>query len=114
MASAGVVSRSTPLSAVLEARIESIAVRENRSVANVMENAIRVFTLFPKEMRDVLVEAASDEATAPARFREMWRALLFRAARERFVEATVKLAASGAIDEERLADDEITVIDDRL
>ena len=79
-----------------------------------MENAIRVFTLLPKELRDVLVEASSDEATAPARFREMSRVLMFHAARERFIEATAKLAASGAVDEERLADDESAIVDDRL
>jgi predicted transcriptional regulator len=109
MAQARAISRSTSLSDAVETRVKAIAERENRSVSNVMENAIRVFTLLPKDLRDMLVEASSDEAEASARFKEISRVVLFNAARERFLNASKNLAATGAVDLEMLADDEAVI-----
>ena len=39
----------------LEARARAIARQENRSLSNVVENALGVFTAMPKELRDQLV-----------------------------------------------------------
>ena len=109
MTKARAISRSTSLPDAVEVRVKTIAEQENRSFSNVMENAIRVFTLFPKDLRDVLVEASSDEAEASARFREIARIVLFNRARERFLKASKLLAATGAVDLEMLADDEAVI-----
>jgi len=104
-------SRSTSLSATLETRLRVISMRENRTIANVMENAVRVFTLMPKDLRDRLVEMSADEKTAGARFLELSRLVLFEAARQRYAQASIALANSnGKVDEEMLADDEMTII----
>jgi hypothetical protein len=104
-------SRSTSLSAPLETRLRVISMRENRTVANVMENAVRVFTLMPKDLRDRLVEMSADERTAGTRFLELSRLVLFELARLRYAQASDALARSeGRVDEEMLADDEMTII----
>ena len=51
---------STSLTEEVGTRVKAIAHRENRSFANVIESAVKVFTLLPKDVRDVLVEAAAD------------------------------------------------------
>ena len=42
---------STTLPSDVGVRVKMIAQIENRSYANVIENAVKVFTLFPKELR---------------------------------------------------------------
>ena len=55
---------STSLTTEVGMRVEMIAQRENRSFANVIESAVTVFTLLPKDVRDVLVEAAETRTRA--------------------------------------------------
>jgi hypothetical protein len=103
-------SRSTSLSPTLETRLRDISLRENRTVANVMENAVRVFTLMPKDLRDRLVELSADERTAAPRFEELSRRLLFELARLQYEQASSVLAESGQVDEQMLAEDEMTIV----
>ena len=86
-------SLSTSLSSTLEARVREIAVKENRSVANVMENAVRVFTRMPKNARDLLVETSSEEPEARERFDELTRVMMYHDAWKSFEESS-RLVAS--------------------
>jgi hypothetical protein len=110
MSNAKSKSRSTSLSPASEMRLRIISVRENRTVANVMENAVRVFTLMPKDLRDRFVEIASEDKTAAARFEEMSRRVLFELARLQYEQASAAMASSGEVDEEMLADDEMVIV----
>jgi hypothetical protein len=110
MADAKSKSRSTSLSTASETRLRIISAHENRTVANVMENAVRVFTMMPKDLRDRLVEIASEDATASARFEEMSRRLLFELARLQYEQASAVLATSGEVDERMLVDDEMVIV----
>lgn len=103
-------SLSTSLPASLENRLRAISARENRSIANVMENAVRVFTLMPKDLRDRLVELSADEGMAPTAFVELSRQILFELARRQYERASENLATSGKVDEDMLAEDEMTII----
>lgn len=103
-------SRSTSLSSASELRLRIISTRENRTVANVMENAVRVFTLMPKELRDRLVEFSSDDKTAASRFEEMSRRILFEMARHQYEQASSVAATSGKVDEQMLAEDEMVIV----
>lgn len=105
-------SRSTSLSEGSELRLRVIASRENRTVANVMENAVRVFTLLPKDLRDRLVEITAEDKTAGPRLEEMSRRVLFELARLRYEQASAAMAASEnvIVDEEMLADDEMVIV----
>jgi hypothetical protein len=87
-----------------------ISKRENRAVANVMENAVRVFTLMPKELRDRLVEIASEDKTAGVRFEELSRRVLFELARLQYERASTAMATSGEVDAQMLADDEMVIV----
>jgi len=105
-------SRSTSLSQGSELRLRVIASRENRTVANVMENAVRVFTLLPKDLRDRLVEITAEDKTAGPRLEEMSRRVLFELARLRYEQASTIMATSEnvPVDEEMLADDEMVIV----
>jgi hypothetical protein len=111
MARAKSKSISTSLPDSLETRVRYISVHENRSVANVVENAVKVFTLLPKDLRDVLVEMSAEEKTAYGRFEQVSRRFLFELARLRYEQASSLLAASpGRVDEQMLADDEAQIV----
>ncbi len=103
-------SRSTSLSPASELRLRMISTRENRTVANVMENAVRVFTLMPKELRDRLVEFSSNDETAASRFEDMSRRMLFEMARYQYEQASSALLSSGQVDEAMLAEDEMVIV----
>ena len=75
-----------------------------------MENAVRVFTLMPKELRDQLVELSSDDRTAASRLEDISRRLLFEMARQQYAEASAMLATSGKVDEAMLAEDEMAIV----
>ena len=109
MSNAKSKSRSTSLSSASEVPLRIISARENRTVANVMENAVRVFTLMPKDLRDRLVEIASDKMAA-APFEELPRRLLFELARLQYEQASTAMATSGEVDEQMLADDEMVIV----
>ena len=75
-----------------------------------MENAVRVFTLLPKDLRDRLVELSAEEKTAHT-FEQISRRFLFELARLRYEQASTLLAASdGKVDERMLADDEVQIV----
>src|SRR5271156_4206735 len=78
---------STSLTTEVGMRVEMIAQRENRSFANVIESAVMVFTLLPKDVRDVLVEAAADADTGPKRLKELSRLGMYQDAIRRLGEA---------------------------
>jgi len=101
-------SRSTSLPEDLDQRVRTIALRENRTPANVLENAVRVFTLLPPELRNLLIETSADQAGGLRKLEELSRRMMFALARERFENAAAKLAQSdGKIDREMLDADEM-------
>ena len=100
-------SRSTSLPEDLDLRVRTIALRENRTPANVLENAVRVFTLMPQELRNLLIETSADQTRGFQKLEELGRRIMFALARERFENAAAKLAQSdGKIDPEMLDADE--------
>ncbi len=105
-------SRSTSLPEDLDLRVRTIALRENRTPANVLENAVRVFTLIPQELRNLLIESSADQIRGARRIEELSRRIMFALARERFENAAARLAKSdGQIDHEMLDADEIVVME---
>jgi ABC-type phosphate transport system ATPase subunit len=78
---------STSLTPDVGMRVKTIAHRENRSFANVIESAVKVFTLFPKDVRDILVDAAADADTGRRRLKELARILMYQDAMRRLDEA---------------------------
>src|SRR6202166_4148390 len=105
-------SRSTSLPAELDFRVRTIALRENRTPANVLENAVRVFTLLPQDLRNLLIENSADQTKGARKIEELSRRIMFSLARERFEQAAAKLAASdGKVDHEMLDADEMVVIE---
>jgi predicted transcriptional regulator len=78
----------------LEARAREIARRENRSLSNVVENALGVFTALPKELRDQLVARLSTGGPDDAALRDAAREMMFALARRRYEEARESLASS--------------------
>jgi hypothetical protein len=103
-------SRSTSLPEDLDLRVRTIALRENRTPANVLENAVRVFTLMPQELRNLLIETSADQTRGFQKIEELNRRIMFALARERFESAAIKLAQSdGKIDPEMLDADEMVL-----
>jgi len=81
---------STNLDEALVGRAREIAQREHRSMSNLVANAVAVFTDFPKDLRDALLELrAVDDG---AQLRALTRELSALAARARFDLATRDLA----------------------
>jgi hypothetical protein len=79
----------------LEARARAIAKQENRSLSNVVENALGVFTAFPKDLRDQLVAHLATGGPDDASLRAASRELMFSLARHRYEQARDILARSG-------------------
>ena len=105
-------SRSTSLPEDLDLRVRTIAFRENRTPANVLENAVRVFTLLPQDLRNLLIENSADQMKGARKIEELSRRIMFSLARERFEQAAAKLAASdGKIDHDMLNVDEMVVVE---
>ena len=103
-------SRSTSLPEDLDLRLRTIARRENRTPANVLENAVRVFTLMPQELRNLLIETSADQTGGFRQFEVLGRRIMFALARERFENAAARLARSdGKIDPEMLDADEMVL-----
>jgi hypothetical protein len=78
----------------LEARARDIARRENRSISNVVENALGVFTALPKDLRDQLVARLALGGPDDMALREAAREMMFALARKRYEEARAGVAAS--------------------
>jgi hypothetical protein len=78
----------------LEARAREIALRENRSLSNVVENALGVFTALPKELRDQLVARLSTGGPDDVVLRDAAREMMSAFARRRYEEAREGLASS--------------------
>jgi hypothetical protein len=103
-------SRSTSLPEDLDLRVRMIALSENRTPANVLENAVRIFTLMPQELRNLLIETSADQTGGFRKLDELSRRMMFALARERFEDAAAKLAQSnGRIDPEMLDADEMVL-----
>jgi hypothetical protein len=103
-------SRSTSLPEDLDLRLRMIALGENRTPANVLENAVRVFTLMPQELRNLLIETSADQARGVRKLEDLSRRIMFALARERFEDAAAKLAQSdGKIDPEMLDADDMVL-----
>jgi hypothetical protein len=91
----------------LEARARAIAKQENRSLSNVVENALSVFTAFPKDLRDQLVARLASGGPDDASLRAASRELMFSLARHRYEQARETMLQSGL-----KADPDLTGIDD--
>ena len=103
-------SRSTSLPEDLDLQVRTIALRENRTPANVLENAVRVFTLMPQELRSLLIETSADQTRGFRKLEDLSRRIMFALARERFENAAAKLAQSdGKIDPDMLDADEMVL-----
>ena len=103
-------SRSTSLPEDLDLRVRTIALRENRTPANVLENAVRVFTLMPQELRNLLIETSADQTRGFRKLEVLSRRIMFALARERFENAAARFAQSdGKIDPEMLDADEMVL-----
>ena len=76
----------------LEARARMIARLENRSLSNVVENALGVFTALPRELRDQLVERLAAGGPEDRVLGQASRELMFLFARARYEEARETLA----------------------
>src|ERR1700736_6949044 len=87
-------SRSTSLPEDLDLRVRTIALRENRTPANGLENAVRVFTLLPQDLRNLLIENSADQMKGARKIEELSRRIMFSLARERFEQAAAKMPAS--------------------
>ena len=105
-------SRSTSLPEDLDLRVRTIALRENETPANVLENAVRVFTLLPQDLRNLLIENSADQMKGARKIEDLSRRIMFSLARERFEQAAAKLAASdGKIDHDMPNADEMVVVE---
>ena len=91
-------SRSTSLPQDLDLRVRTIALTENRTPANVLENAVRVFTLMPQELRNLLIEVSADQTGGLRKLELLNRRIMFALARERFENAAARLAKAGRKD----------------
>lgn len=85
---------SATVSEPLEARARAIAKQENRSLSNVVENALGVFTAFPKDLRDHLVARLASGGPDDMALREVSRELMASMARRRYEEARDALIQS--------------------
>jgi predicted transcriptional regulator len=101
--SAKAVSCSASLPEHIDEQLRSIAHRENRTIGNVVESAVRVFTALPREFRDLLVEMAMDETSGRERIRETARQALYAEAQTRLSDALERVAA--AMNDGKMLDD---------
>ena len=107
-------ARSAYLPEVVDRRAEAIAARENRSLSNVIENSVTVFTLFEKEARDALLDIARNDPDVAVKFKELTRAMMFALARERVMAAHGEFADGGPVDDDMVAEDEALVVQSRV
>lgn len=89
---------STSLTSEVGSRVRMIAERENRSFANVIESAVKVFTLLPKEARDVLVAATVDPDQGRQRIKELARHMMYQDAVRRLDHAVTAAAEHMTVD----------------
>jgi predicted transcriptional regulator len=104
---------STSLTTEVGMRVKTIAQRENRSFANVIESAVKVFTLLSKDVRDVLVEAAADADKGPKRLRELSRLVMYQDAMRRLAEAADAAAVHIRIETDPQDYDDAVVVERR-
>jgi hypothetical protein len=112
MAEAREKAFSTSLAPDVGMRVRMIAQCENRSFANVIGSAVKVFTLFPKEVRDILIASASDSNKGHQRIKELSRVLMYREAMRRLDEAS-EVAAKHINAEKELHDYDDAIVVDR-
>src|SRR5271156_2561732 len=104
---------STSLTAEVGARVKTIANSENRSFANVIESAVKVFTLLPKDVRDVLVEAAADADNGRKRLEELSRRMMYQDAMRRLDETAEAAAGYVRIEPDPQDYDDAVVVERR-
>ena len=104
---------STSLTPDVGMRVKIIAHRENRSFANVIESAVKVFTLLPKEVRDILVDAAADAESGHRRLKELARTLMYHDAMRRLDEAANTAAGHMTTEPDPQDYDDATVVASR-
>ena len=78
----------------LEARARAIARQENRSLSNVVENALGIFTALPRELRDLLVARLAAGGPEDKDLQDASRKLMFSLARQRLENAREALSRS--------------------
>lgn len=88
---------------ILEARARAIARQENRSLSNVVENALGVFAALPRELRDQLVARLAAGGPDDKALREASRQLMFALARQRYEDARDTLAETIVVADSALA-----------
>jgi division protein CdvB (Snf7/Vps24/ESCRT-III family) len=104
---------STSLTEEVGMRVKTIAHRENRSFANVIESAVKVFTLLPKDVRDILVEAAADADKGRKRLEELSRRMMYQDAMRRLDEAADAAAMHIVVEPEPHDYDDAVVVERR-
>jgi hypothetical protein len=92
--------------------VKTIALRENRSFANVIESAVKVFTLLPRDVRDMLVEAATAD-DGRKRLAELSRSLLREDAMRRIDEAAKASAPHMKLEPQTRDYDDAVVVERR-
>jgi hypothetical protein len=108
------VSRSASLPEHVDERLRAIAQRENRTIGNVVESAVRVFTAMPRELRDLLVEISMDETSGSERMQECGRQAMYAAARARFFEAAREAGGQIAAAPAAIELDDAKIVSSRL
>jgi predicted transcriptional regulator len=102
---------STSLTTDVGMRVKMIAQRENRSFANVIESAVKVFTLLPKDVRDILVAAAADADNGRKHLKELSRSILHQDAMRRLDEAAGAAAMHMSIERDPKDYDDAVVVE---
>jgi hypothetical protein len=97
---------STSLTADVGSRVKTIALRENRSFA------VKVFTLLPRDVRDMLVEAATAD-DGRKRLAELSRSLLREDAMRRIDEAAKASAPHMKLEPQTRDYDDAVVVERR-
>jgi hypothetical protein len=87
---------STNLDKAVATKARNIAQKENRSISNFVAGAVGVFSEFPKELRDILLELrASDDSTL---MKEVMREMTLAVARRRFDAAIERVVTEARFD----------------
>jgi len=87
---------SANLDHALAVKARLIAQKENRTVSNFVAGAVGVFSDFPKELRDFLLELRASKDSEL--LHDVMREMTVVAARTRFDAAAAKLAGEGKFD----------------
>lgn len=87
---------STNLDSAVAMKARRIAQNENRTISNFVAGAVGVFSEFPKELRDALLELRASEDRAL--LRDIMREMALVVARKRFDAAVANVAREANFD----------------